>query len=506
MKLGELAYIRKGLKIPKTILTAIKPANYNTFSVIEAANFQGVVGKFVSEKEIRKNGGYSKKDLLEYGDYLLVLDKMGRCRIFRHTETSGVFIPSEDIIVITGGMNILENFLGHESNRRYICSEVEKNLTHNGLDILKAISQIDIYTDNIKELEESNESEQIGIRKPIQKTDIPFNLSSKPLTLDKLMKRILHNELLLDTDFQRRPGLWDIPTKSRLIEAIIVRLPIPAFYFDGSDDNQWLVIDGLQRISAVMSFMNNEFSLTELDYLPELEEKTFNMLERPFQRNIEEYEIFAYIIQKGTPQAVKYKIFKNINTSALILEPQEIRHSINPGKPSELLKAVANSVWYKNAVSLSDRQCDRMYDRETVLRFIAFQEFRLGYAPTIVEFLDESMTKLYDIPRQRLENYKQQLEIILADVISVFGEPPFSRSFFKITNTAYRHNNIIFELITYAFSKNNRLVQQKELTKAKFIEFFTNRVPKFWDIETAYSQEGLFQRFESIEKLIKDIR
>ena len=82
MKLGELANIRKGLKIPQNLLLALKPANSNTLSVVSASNFSqnSTIGKFVLEKELRKNNvNYSKRDLLEYGDYFIILDK-GICK------------------------------------------------------------------------------------------------------------------------------------------------------------------------------------------------------------------------------------------------------------------------------------------------------------------------------------------------------------------------------------------------------------------------------------------
>ena len=132
MKLGELAYIRKGLKLPQNLLLTLKPANSNTLSVVSASNFSksGTIGKFVLEKELRKNNiKYSKRDLLEYGDYFIVIDSLNKCRIFRHDEISGTYLPTDDIIIINGSISILENFLGYEKNRKYLCNDIEKALT-----------------------------------------------------------------------------------------------------------------------------------------------------------------------------------------------------------------------------------------------------------------------------------------------------------------------------------------------------------------------------------------
>jgi hypothetical protein len=328
--------------------------------------------------------------------------------------------------------------------------------------------------------------------------------------MDKLMKRIERHELLLDADFQRRPGLWDLSVKSRLIEAMIIRLPIPAFYFDGSNDDKWLIIDGLQRLSAVNDFINNRYLLTGLDYLPELENKSFNDLDRIYQRNIEEFEIFAYIVQKGTPKNITYKIFKNINTSALKLEPQEIRHALNPGDFAVLLKETVLEDWFNRCLLLTDRNKERMDDREVILRFFAFQISKYSeYSPSIVEFLDLAMTKMYEIPKVKQQLYIKELEEIFNILFTNLGVNAFSRSLFDDTRK-YGHNNIMFELLTYGVSiipKDKRKVisTSNNSFKQSIILHFSEKKDGYWDYENAYTQENLRKRFEEIEILFKRI-
>ena len=62
-----------------------------------------------------------------------------------------------------------------------------------------------------------------------------------------MVERIRHNEIDLSTKFQRKEGLWDDEKKSQLIESILIRFPLPVFTFDGSNNDKWLVIDGLQK-------------------------------------------------------------------------------------------------------------------------------------------------------------------------------------------------------------------------------------------------------------------
>ena len=115
-----------------------------------------------------------------------------------------------------------------------------------------------------------------------------IDITMKPLTLDLLLKRIQNDEIEFDTSFQRKAGLWDKRQKSQLIESIFLRIPLPAFYFDASDDGNWLIIDGLQRVSALREFVvEKTLELEEMEFFPELNRCGYDELPRAFQRRID---------------------------------------------------------------------------------------------------------------------------------------------------------------------------------------------------------------------------
>jgi hypothetical protein len=102
--------------------------------------------------------------------------------------------------------------------------------------------------------------------------------------LDTLIKRI-EETIQMDTSsyFQRKDDLWDIVKQSRLIESILIRFPLPAFFFDASDDNCWLVVDGLQRLSSIRKFcvekdQKKRLRLTNLEFLTHLNGSTWDDL------------------------------------------------------------------------------------------------------------------------------------------------------------------------------------------------------------------------------------
>lgn len=510
MKLKELAEIKLGLDIPHQLLRKEKRTEGVYLQCLRADDFIEGTSFYVNQKELKKIKGFSRKSFIYYGDYIIYKDN-SKYKIYRYENPSGQTIASNGLIIITADLNIIKEFLGFEKNRRYFCNELNRIEIKDGQLSLVNIGEIEIWTDDIKELENADVADKIGIRKPVNIKETPIRITQKGLPFDKLIKRIKYGELLLDTEFQRRPGLWGDDIKSRLIESLIIKLPIPAFYFDGSIDDRWLVIDGLQRLSAVNDFVNDKYSLIELDYLPELQGKTFSQLERIHQRNIEEFEIFACIIEKETPIAVKYKIFKNINTSALVLKPQEIRHALNPEGPSELLKNIVEKEWFKQNLLLSDTNKLRMDDRELVLRFLSFQITNYSeYKPSIVDFLDNAMTKLYDTPKVRQQLYTLELESIFKTIYSIFGDNCFSRSIFD-DSKKFGHNNIIFELLTYGLSlldkeRRNKITSKETDFREIIISHFKEKDDNFWDYENAYTQENLKKRFAEIEQIFKNLR
>ena len=247
----------------------------------------------------------------------------------------------------------------------------------------------------------------------------PFNpnkikVRPQTITVDAMVDRIRHGEIDLSTKFQRKEGLWGDDKQSRLIESILIRFPLPVFYFDGSNNDNWLVIDGLQRLTALKRFMvTKELRLTGLEYLS-LNGKKWDDFDRPQQRQINETQLQCYVLEEGE-ENVKFNIFKRINTGGLTLSSQEIRHAMhqdvagflqNLSETKEFIKATGGKI-----------SQDRMQDRDFVNRFIAFYllDYNTEYAKEddLDTFMNKALVKLAKLNETEkndiFEKFKQSM-------------------------------------------------------------------------------------------------
>ncbi|MFD2409273.1 GmrSD restriction endonuclease domain-containing protein [Paenibacillus rhizoplanae] len=357
-------------------------------------------------------------------------------------------------------------------------------------------------------IERTDDSSDTLITNPFDPAKI--DITQKSLTIDLLIKRLKENEINLLTDFQRKGGLWDDVQQSRLIESLMIRIPLPAFYFDGSNDNNWLVVDGLQRLTALKRFfIDQELKLFNMEYVTQFDGQTYNQLPRHIQRRIEETQIIAFVINDGTPPEVKYNIFKRINTGGVPLTPQEIRHALNQGTASTFLKKLAGTEEFLDATCHSIKS-DRMEDRDFVLRFLAFSMTSYSeYFPDLENFLNSAMGLLNKKSKKELEELENKFKNAMKSSREIFGDDAFRRRY-KLEDNRKQINKALFD--TWSVNLGNldneqvkKLVINRDLIKDKFMKLMKNK-----RFDGAISQgtgdpRRVEFRFTRVEKIIKEV-
>ncbi|MCY4118045.1 MAG: DUF262 domain-containing protein [Caldilineaceae bacterium] len=280
------------------------------------------------------------------------------------------------------------------------------------------------------EAEQDGESIEV---EPFDPTLIRFE--HKQVTADLMLRRIREGEIDLQPEFQRMAGIWDEVRMSRLIESMMLRIPLPAFYIDASDEEKWIVIDGLQRLTTISRFMDlKDLALRRLEFWQEFNGATFDDLPRKLQRRLEETQLMLYLVQQGTPHKVKFNIFRRINTGGMPLSGQEIRHALNQGASTELLKELAQSNEFQEAVdgSVSPK---RMTDRECVLRYLAFKLRNPElYSPSddLDSFLNDRMqqiNKLGESDPDAVDKLRHDFKRAMIAARCTFGHQAFRKYF-----------------------------------------------------------------------------
>lgn len=364
------------------------------------------------------------------------------------------------------------------------------------------------------DLDENGENTvEIGeIQHPFSTKDI--KITNAIISLSSIVTRLQHGEIDLNPDFQRNADLWNSQKMSRLIESIILRLPLPIFYFDVSDPDKWLVIDGLQRLSTIRRFIvDKKMKLRHLEFLNHLENKSYDDLDRSIQRVIEETQIITYQIEPQTPKDVKYSIFNRINTGGMSLNAQEVRQALNQkGVGVEFLRQVAEESDFKRIVHVTSK---RMLDRELVLRFIAWKmnDYKTfsRLKSSLGSMLDETM-EIIDTEKDvsRLDDYRESLMVSLRVLEKLFPHETLFNKKLVNPNKTGTLNRSLFEIWTVLISnlnldQNTALIARKDQLLANYKELLDT--PEFDDAITkgTNDKKAIVVRFTLLEMMLHGV-
>jgi hypothetical protein len=377
---------------------------------------------------------------------------------------------------------------------------------------------VNLFTNNNEEWDEEIEFDDAGVNQPFDPTQI--RVDTRSLTIDLVLKRIKYNELELSPDFQRK-SLWNDKAKSRLIESILIRIPLPAFYLDATEDDKWVIIDGLQRLTALKEFIlekntEQQLRLTGLNYLRDIEGKSYQELHRNYQRRIEETQLTIYLIEKGTPTNVKYEIFRRINTGGMPLSPQEIRNAVNQGRATKFIAELADMEEFKKVTKLDQSKRKlRATDQEFVLGFLAYtlndyHDFEKAESRDM--FFHSVMKKLnQELSPQQINELKRRFKRSMKAAYDIFGDRAFRKPSTESSPNSTRLNPInqaLFEVWSVSLSN----LSDAELTKLQnkrdeLTEKITALVTRDKEFLKSISEarQKVTLRFSRIETLIQEV-
>jgi len=251
-----------------------------------------------------------------------------------------------------------------------------------------------------------------------------FLIRSENRTVHNVMRQIDQSYYIMNPDFQR-DFIWDESKQSKLIESVIMRIPLPVFYLAEDKLGKMIVVDGLQRLSTFYRFFKDELRLK----LPDREDingKKFSELPPKFQNRIEDCNLILYTIDSKIPESARLDIFERVN-AGIPLSRQQMRNCMYMGKATQFLKNEANSDSFKTATGES-LNTKTMRDREFVNRFCAFQILGYeNYNGNMDDFLANVLRKMNQMDFEELGELSNQFRTGLNNNLILFGQNAFRK-------------------------------------------------------------------------------
>ncbi|EJD6508468.1 DUF262 domain-containing protein [Providencia sp. TYF-12] len=277
-------------------------------------------------------------------------------------------------------------------------------------------------------------------------------------------------------DYQRE-YVWDIKQKSRFIESLLLKLPIPYIFVadvsEGDNAGRIEIVDGSQRIRTLYSFLNNKFTLTGLKKLPAANGFKYSDFNQPRRLRFARKTIRMIELTERCDEETRREIFDRLNSGGTKLNTMEQRRGSNDGKFLTFIKELANNDLFKSICPITKVRQDRSEYLELVLRYFAYSDGYLNFQKSVDDFLTEY---LMDKNKSLTATDKKKLKKQFIDMCT-FIDTYFPGGFRKTTN-ATTVPRIRFESLsvgaTLALRENPKLVPKNIDTWVNSKEFVTH--------------------------------
>lgn len=322
-------------------------------------------------------------------------------------------------------------------------------------------------------------------------------------TVHDVLRRIKSGGYVMAPDFQR-DFIWSEDKQSKLIESVLMRIPLPVFYLGEDSQGRMIVVDGLQRLSTFEGFVNNKLRL-KLPNQIELNNKHFNELSAKLQNRIEDCNLILYIIDAKVPERARLDIFERVN-GGIPLTRQQMRNCLYNGAATQFLKKEAETDIFKRATgnSLTPKT---MRDREFVNRFCAFQLLQIdNYKDGMDEWLAMALKEMNKLDKAALIKLSDEFQNSLRNNYFLFKDQSF-RKHIQGQNRRGVLNASLWDVMVTGLSKYSPKQIVKHADEIKGCFFTLIESERFvWSITYGpNSPDRVKYRFEITQKMFEEI-
>ncbi|MDM8515605.1 DUF262 domain-containing protein [Desulfobacterales bacterium HSG16] len=289
---------------------------------------------------------------------------------------------------------------------------------------------------------------------------IPRRILAQPYdySVQDIVDKIETKDIDLNPDYQRN-YVWAANDEtqhkcSRLIESLLLNIPIPVIYFaEQAETLKYEVIDGQQRLYTFYRFLNDGFVLNGLEIRDDVNGKNYSELARKDRDEIRKRSIRAIVLLNESDEEIKYEVFERLNLGSIQLTPQEIRNNTLRGTFNDLLKELADRPLFKKMLNLrlkSDQK--NMAHEELVLRFFAYHDSGYKRAKNLSYFLTEFLKTNQSPSKRALKNYTDLFDTTIELVYKYLKDNAFSNFGTKTGKWTSKSNRSLYDAEMLAFS------------------------------------------------------
>ncbi len=265
------------------------------------------------------------------------------------------------------------------------------------------------------------------------------------MSFGELMNMYSNGELVIDPEFQRL-FRWSPEQRTRFIESLLLGIPIPSIFVAEDTDGRWEIVDGLQRLSTILSFFGmlkhtpekNDWSLEAGDVVESLNGLAISDLPVKYQLNIKRSVCRIEIVKWDSNYDMRYELFNRLNTGGSPLTDQEIRNCIFRGisvEFTDLIKRLASDENFVSLIQPTEKQVEELYLDELVLRFFSLYENH----EAVNKNLSEHMTEYMKFATKNEVNYAYKVEIFnrVVSVLAPIGRRALSGKNGQLSTSLY---------------------------------------------------------------------
>ena len=346
---------------------------------------------------------------------------------------------------------------------------------------------------------------------------------AKDFSIREFNSMVEDGDLILRPEYQRK-FVMNRKLSSRLIESILMDVPIPVIYLAEEKNGTYSVIDGQQRLTSFISFIqgnfpdtNEDFNLAGLTVLSDLNKKSFSELDKSLQSKIKTTTLHTIIIKKESEEDIKFEIFERLNTGSIRLNEDEIRNTIYRGEYIKLLSELEDDDTFHKLVR-KDNYKKRMTYRGMILRFFALSEKSyINYKPSMKQFCNRELKEYREMSSEKQKEYKERFRKSVDLVYTVFGDKAFRRYVpgdnedknGKWNTTRINMSLFDIQMCGFVNYEKSQIIPKADEIRESMIDLMSNNEQFIDSIEIGTSQKKQLQKrfkiwFDKLDEIVED--